>query len=145
MFRKLFERSTVIQRQMLFSYFAGQRYQSKLFRFTQLLAPVHRHQRQQLLTFSTLNCGKDVDEAEINVDLNPILIELREKLQCSKSEAIEVYEHLSTSSGTVNMKQIIKTIKWLKRKGATSHVIVKNCHILLIPNCKICRGNVWNE
>lgn len=137
MIRKLYERSFAIQRQMVISYLARRIVcQSSSYCSHTLSKEVAPVQRIQRLKFSTFECDKNFgvkNKIENNNEVNPIAIELHKKINCTRPEANEVYEFLSANSDTVNLDAVIRTVKWLKRLGATPSVIVKNCHLLLIP------------
>lgn len=140
MIRKLYERSFAIQRQMLFSYLAGrlQCQSSSICSYT----PTHT-QRVQQVKFCTIECNKSLNvntESNNNIEISPTAIELQKRLQCTNSEAVEVYEYLSANCDRINLEAVNRTVKWLHRIGATSSIIVKNAHILLIPLGK--RGEI---
>lgn len=66
-------------------------------------------------------------------DTNQSILKLEKILRCNKLDATKLYEYLSRNCEWVNIDAINKTVKWLRRIGASSPVILKNCHILLLP------------
>ncbi|KAJ6636815.1 Transcription termination factor, mitochondrial [Pseudolycoriella hygida] len=101
-----------------------------------IVVPVKTVQWVQRLNFSTFDCDKHFgakSKAENKVELSSHVIKLCTSLKCSKSEAIEVHNFMTTNNQTVNMETITKTIGWLNRLEASPKVVVKNCNILLIP------------
>lgn len=56
---------------------------------------------------------------------------LRKLFKCSEKEAIDTHRILT--SDPVNMNEFRKILLWIHRKGASMSVIIRNCHILLVP------------
>lgn len=71
------------------------------------------------------------------VKINPTIIELEKSLQCTESEAISAYIFLSKNADHIDLKSINKTVKWFRRSGAETSIIVRNCHLFLVPLGKI--------
>lgn len=135
MIRKLYERSFAIQKQIFVSYLArGIVYESSSFCSSQqLVAPVQSVQR---LSFRTFKCDNQLNvekKLEANDEINPNVLVLQKKLSFTTPEAEEVYKFFTINCDTVNLEQIIGIVKWLQKIGATTSVIVNNCHVLLIP------------
>lgn len=66
-------------------------------------------------------------------DTNQSILKLEKILRCNRHETTKLYEYLSSNSERVDIDAINKTVKWLRRIGATSPVVLRNCHILLLP------------
>lgn len=135
MIRRLCQKPFALQSQMLFLYQRNEKvFQSKSFsNFTTLfIVPI---QRGQQLNYSKIGCDSKVsgkNKTDCNDEVSPVVIELQKKLQCTKAEAVDVYELLSTNSDGFKLDKINRTLKFLSRIGASMPVIVKNCHILLV-------------
>lgn len=56
---------------------------------------------------------------------------LRKLFQCTEQEAIDTHRILA--SDPVNMIEFRKILLWIHRKGVSMSVIIRNCHILLVP------------
>lgn len=136
MIRKLYERSFAIQRQMLFSYLARRSQCQSSSIFSCIPLTKTHTQRVQQVKFCTIECNKSLNgntETDRNIEISSTVIELQKRLQCTTTEAAEVYEFLEANCERINFEAVNKTAKWLHRVGATSSVVVKNAHILLIP------------
>lgn len=56
---------------------------------------------------------------------------LRKLFKCTEKEAIETHRILY--SDPANMKEFRKILLWIHKRGASMPVIIRNCHILLVP------------
>lgn len=133
MIRRLCQKQFVLQSQTLLLNQPKERvFQSKPFSYftTSFIAPVRKNQQ---LNYSKNRCDEKSSGENCNDEVSPVVLELQKRLQCTKSEAAEVYELLSTNSDGFQLETINKTLKFLNRIGASMFVIVRNCHILLVP------------
>lgn len=91
-----------------------------------------------------LYCSNCSEDKNLNIKVNsisetddPKLAALRKIFQCTRTEAVEVLEFLSDLCGDdvhkIDLHAINKTVRWLHRCGATLPIIMKNCHLLLLP------------
>lgn len=135
MIRRLCQKPFTLQSQVVFFYQPKERvFQSKSFsNFTTLfIVPV---QRSQQLNYSKNGCDTKLsgkNKSDCNDEVSPIVTELQKRLQCTKPEAAEVYEQLSTNGDGFKLDTTNRTLKFLSRIGASMPVIVKNCQILLV-------------
>lgn len=94
--------------------------------------------RTQCSHFSTTNFMKldstsNSDSTSSDLVNNSNVISLQKILDCNSKEAAQVYQCLLTTQGddSIDWRMIIKTVRWLHRVGATTPIIISNCHILL--------------
>lgn len=89
---------------------------------------------QCLFYVTTKDTQLHVDNKTTKIsDTNQSIFKLEKILRCNRHETTKLYEYLSSNSERVDIDAINKTVKWLRRIGATSPVVLKNCHILLLP------------
>lgn len=93
--------------------------------------------RTQCSHFSTTNFMQ-LDSTSNSVSISDLVnnsnvISLQKMFDCTHKEAAQVYQCLLTTQGddSINWRMIIKTVRWLHRVGATTPIIILNCHILL--------------
>lgn len=70
---------------------------------------------------------------ELEFENDPKVLEIENRLECTKSEAIAVYKYFSKNNIHVDLKSMNKIVKWLHRLGAETSIIFKNCHLFLMP------------
>lgn len=143
MLRKLCTNSLALhQNQRTFSVWTKQLIigQSELIRSSANTALVSASNRIQSLHYSTKRKNKVVDSVLDSLDevaIDTRAVEFQEIFQCTYAEAVKVSQFLKTLSedgvGNVNLHAINRTVNWLHRSGATLPIIMKNCHLLLIP------------
>lgn len=92
-----------------------------------------------------LYCSNSSEDKNLNSKVNlvsettddPKLAALRKIFQCTHTEAVEVLEFLSDlhhdDVHKIDLSAINKKVRWLRRCGATLPIIMKNCHLLLLP------------
>lgn len=71
--------------------------------------------------------------------IDPVEIVKTQKIfKCTEAEAVKLHDYFSSaqndgSASAISLETVSKTVKWLRRIGASMPIIIGNCHILLIP------------
>ena len=78
---------------------------------------------------NTIDLGDEVVKAK--------LVAFSKMFKCTHAEALEVLEFLSDltpdAKNSMDLRSMNQSVRWLHRRGATLPIIMKNCHLLLLP------------
>lgn len=101
--------------------------------------PIRRIQR---LGYSNTSEDKSLNNNNNTIDLGDEVVKTKlaafsKMFKCTHVEALEVLEFLSDltaqAESIIDLRSMNQSVRWLHRSGATLPIIMKNCHLLLIP------------
>lgn len=134
MLRNLCINSLLVQNKRTFSFLVNQQliYQSNCGQSSKWAFSIPK---TQYSFYSTTKKTELLIENKLikSTDATQQILELEKILRCSWEESNKVYEYLSNHCAHLDIHKIRKIVRWLRRMGATSPIILKNIQILLMP------------
>lgn len=106
---------------------------------TTLTPPIWRIQN---LSYSNSSEDKRLNNNNNTIDLCDEAVKAKlaafsKMFKCTHAEALEVLEFLSDltadAKNSIDLRSMNQSVRWLHRRGATLPIIMKNCHLLLLP------------
>lgn len=136
MFRIIFYRSFAIHNQICLDLIKNTVHSSsRWYSFLNHVKPSIRYTSSHLQFCTDIHNDFNFEKrtAKMKIPITPIIIDLMKNLNCTESEAIFAYQFLSKRANQIDLKSINKTAKWLHKLGAETPIIVRNCHLFLVP------------